>query len=270
MAFSLDGIIIDRIQTVIAERISDAADGSGARAGDLLYALTQVSEGSVEVAAESRDATDKDGNLIRRFWNSKTATLSLTNTMLDLNMVASQSGSEKIVGTSANKIQMPRIIIAKAGDVLELTDLVEGTVVVNELTDAGCIGDKVASGSSASGTGYYLSGTTLTLPSTTDGAKYIVKFEREAADATKIINYADKFPKQIKLTMKVLAVDPCESDVLRALYIVFPAFNPSPESTIDFTTDATFDYSGEAAYGYCAGEKVLYYIAMATEEEEEE
>ena len=58
-------IIIDRIQTVIAERISDASDGSGAKAGDLLYALTQVSEGSVEVAAESRDATDKDGNLIK-------------------------------------------------------------------------------------------------------------------------------------------------------------------------------------------------------------
>lgn len=260
MAFSLDGIIIDRIQTVIAESMST---------GDLLYALTQVSEGSVEVAAESKDATDKDGNLIRRFWNSKTATLTLTNTMLDLNMVANQSGSDKIVGSAAEKIVMPRIIIAKESEELTLTGMVEGTLVVNRLTDAGCISDKMTAGASGAGAdAYYLSGTTLTLPS--KAGKYIVKFDREEADATKIINYADKFPKQIKLTMKVLAVDPCESDVLRAMYVVFPAFNPSPESTIDFTTDATFDYSGEAAYGYCAGEKVLYYIAMATEEEEEE
>ena len=115
MAFSLDGIIIDRIQTVIAESMST---------GDLLYALTQVSEGSVEVAAESKDATDKDGNLIRRFWNSKTATLTLTNTMLDLNMVANQSGSDKIVGSASEKIVMPRIIIAKESEELTLTGMV--------------------------------------------------------------------------------------------------------------------------------------------------
>lgn len=261
MAFSLDGIIIDRIESVIAESMST---------GKLLYALTQVSEGSVDVTAESRDSVDKDGNLIRRFWNSKSASLTLTNTMLDLNMVANQSGSDKIVGSSAAPIVMPRVIFAAASEGnVDITDYVDGTVVVNLLTPAGCIGDEVEAAESESTTKYYISSNKLYLPTGDTTAKYIIKFDREAEDATKIVNYADKFPKQIKLTIKVLAVDPCESDVLRAMYIVFPAFNPSPESTLSIAADATFDYTGEAAYAYCAGEKVLYYIAMASEEEEE-
>lgn len=266
MAFNLEGIVIDRIETAVAENIST---------GDLLYALTQVSEGSVEVSAESRDATDKEGNLIRRFWNAKTCSVTLTNTMLDLNMLASSSGTEKEVGSVGAPIVMPRIIIASNADgTVDLTGLVADTLSVNVLTDAGTIGDKMTAGADSAGaTTYYLSGSTLTLP-TGEGAggtehKYIIKFDRQATSATMVTNYADKFPKQIKLTLKVLAVDPCESDTLRAMYIVFPSFNPSPESTISLTTDSTFDYTGEAGYSYCAGEKVLYQIAMADEEEEE-
>ena len=263
MAFDLNGIIIDRIETVIAENMST---------GDLLYALTQVSEGNIEVSAESRDATDKDGNLIRRFWNSKTCQVTLTNTMLDLNMVANQSGTDKAVASVSTPIVMPRIMIVSNADAatVTLTGLVEGTLQVNKLSDAGTIGAKVSAGASAaSASEYYLSGTTLTLPTSTTDRRYIIKFDRSATAATMVTNYADKFPKQIKLTVKVLAVDPCESDTLRAMYVIFPAFNPSPESTLSLTTDATFDYTGEAGYSYCAGEKVLYQIAMADEEEEE-
>lgn len=263
MAFDLNGIIVDRIETVIAENMST---------GDLLYALTQVSEGNVEVSAESRDATDKDGNLIRRFWNSKTCQVTLTNTMLDLNMVANQSGTDKSVASVSAPIVMPRIMIVSNADAatVTLTGLVEGTLKVNKLTDAGTIGDAVSASTTAAGAdAYYLSGTTLTLPTSTTDRRYILKFDRSATNATMVNNYANKFPKQIKLTLKVLAVDPCESDTLRAMYIVFPAFNPSPESTLSLTTDSTFDYTGEAGYSYCAGEKILYQIAMADEEEHE-
>ena len=271
----LNGILIDRIQTVIAESMST---------GDLLYALTQVSEASIEVSAESRDATDKDGNLIRRFWNAKTCTLTLTNTMLDLNMVASQSGTDKITavqGTSATHFVMPRIIFAdntENNGVVTLNgesdEYIADSIQVNAMTDAGTIGAKIeANASAATENKYYLNASngTIALPTSTTQTKYIVKFNRTVtADATKVINYADKFPKQVTLTLKVLAVDPCESDVLRAMYVVFPAFNPSPESTYALSTDSTFDYTGEASYKYCDGTKVLYYIAMASEEEDEE
>ena len=58
MAFKIDDFIIDRIQMGIAE-------GSD---GELLYTLTQLSEATVETTAESTDAVDNTGVLVKRFW----------------------------------------------------------------------------------------------------------------------------------------------------------------------------------------------------------
>lgn len=40
--------------------------------GNPIGVLTQLSEASLEVTAESTDAVDKDGTLIKRFWRGKT------------------------------------------------------------------------------------------------------------------------------------------------------------------------------------------------------
>ncbi len=62
MSFALGDIIIDRIQFGWAEDFNH----------NPLYVLTQLSEGSLEITAESKDAVDKDGTLIKRFWQGKT------------------------------------------------------------------------------------------------------------------------------------------------------------------------------------------------------
>lgn len=61
MAFALDDIIIDRIQMAIAEK-SD---------GTLLYTLTQLSEATIETTAESKEARDANGSLIKTFYQGK-------------------------------------------------------------------------------------------------------------------------------------------------------------------------------------------------------
>ena len=62
MAFRLDDIIIDRLQYGVAMDFSD----------NLLYVLTQLSEASINISAESTDAVDNLGTLIKRFWRGKT------------------------------------------------------------------------------------------------------------------------------------------------------------------------------------------------------
>ena len=62
--FRLDDIIIDRIQMGVATDFND----------NPLYTLTQLSDASISVSAESVDATDRDGVLIKRFWRAKTGT----------------------------------------------------------------------------------------------------------------------------------------------------------------------------------------------------
>ena len=60
MAFKLDDIIIDRIQYGVAETFD----------GELLYTLTQLADATIDVTAESKDAVDATGTLIKRFSNT--------------------------------------------------------------------------------------------------------------------------------------------------------------------------------------------------------
>ena len=82
MSFALGDVIVDRIQFGWAEKFD----------GTPIYVLTQLSEGSLEITAESKDAVDKDGTLIKRFWQGKTGTFTATNAMINLSMLASNSG----------------------------------------------------------------------------------------------------------------------------------------------------------------------------------
>lgn len=61
MAFSIDGVVIDRIQYGIAEN-SD---------GEALYTLTQLADASINITAESKDAVDAQGTLIKRFYTGR-------------------------------------------------------------------------------------------------------------------------------------------------------------------------------------------------------
>ena len=77
MAFKIDDFIIDRIQMGIAETTS----------GELLYTLTQLSEATIETTAESVDAVDNTGVLVKRFWRGKAASFTATNALCNLSVM---------------------------------------------------------------------------------------------------------------------------------------------------------------------------------------
>ena len=56
MAFKLGDLVVDRIQFAMAMDLND----------NPLYVLTQLSDATIEVTAESKDATDANGNLVKR------------------------------------------------------------------------------------------------------------------------------------------------------------------------------------------------------------
>ena len=207
MAFKLGDLIIDRISMGYAEKFD----------GTPLYVLTQLSEASIEISAESRDAVDKDGTLIKRFWNAKTGEFTATNAMLNLNIMAAQSGNEADIATSDNVIVMPKIITVKSGTTVDLDGFVTGNrITVNALGTNGAMGKAYTQGTSASATEFGLNGTKLTPPTDTAESQYVVKFDRQVTEGVDILNSADKFPATVRLTLKGLCVDPCEADTLRA------------------------------------------------------
>ena len=239
--------------------------------GELLYTLTQLSEATIETTAESVDAVDNTGVLVKRFWRSKAASFTATNALCNLSVMEATSGSTKQVASSSTKIQMPKIMIVnKTVDPITLTGLVEGTVRVSALENNGTMGKAYIQSAAPSATEFGIASTNqLSLPTDSEATRFVVKFERKVEYGVRISNQANKYPQTIKLTLKCLGVEPCSPDVLRAIYVVFPSFQVSSESSITLSSESGIDFSGDAQVSYCSAAKELYYICMADEEEDE-
>ena len=94
MAFSMDGIVFDRIQMGVAEDFD----------GNVLYTLTQLADATIDITAESKDAKDARGTLIKRFYTGKAGTFTANNAILDFNILASSTGSDKQVASNSARI----------------------------------------------------------------------------------------------------------------------------------------------------------------------
>lgn len=277
MSFKLGDIIVDRIQYGWAESISD---------GTPLYILSQLNEGSIEITSESEDKTDKDGNLVIKIYKSKSGTFSATNAFINSAIMAATSGNDAVIAKTDNGIVMPRILTVPAGGEIAIPNYVEGTVVVSQLMPDGslgatnfALGDAVSTTVDAKGNyTYAISGTDknakLTVPKVVDAdgnvtyTQFIVRYDRTVTDGIKISNTVDKFPKSVRLILKVLYYDPCEKDTLKSCYVDIPSFKVSPDTTITFNTEGTMDISGDLEYSYCGCKKTLYDIYFVDDEEE--
>lgn len=260
MAFKLDDIIIDRIQYGVAEDFN----------GNLLYTLTQLADATIDITAESKDAVDSTGTLIKRFYQAKAGEFTANNAMINLNILGSAAGTGKTeAGAGDLAISMPKILTLKAKETVELKD-VEGAIVVNALSPNGSMGKAYTQGATASATefGYVADTGVLTAPDDDTETQFIVKYTRKVESGVAITNKADKFPGTVKLTLKALCVDPCSADTLRACYIVIPSFQVSPEVSLSLTTDTQMEYKGSLQVNYCSADKELYSVYIAEDDVE--
>lgn len=266
MAFKLGDIVIDRIAEAIITDFDDNFKG----------VLTQLADATLETSAESKDAVDKNGTLVKRFWTAKTGTFSATNAMFNASILALQSGTDVLSASTTDPIIMPRSIVVKntggtSGTTVQLPNVVAGTVHVAVLGTNGSVGEEFEIKTAASATEAGLGGTTLALPliSAEDAPQFIVNFKRTVTSGSKIVNSAEKFPSTVRMYLKVLAVDPCEADTLKAAYIYLPSFQPSPETSISLTTDGQLEFTGDLQVDYCSTDKVLFEFYWADDDEEE-
>lgn len=263
MSFKLGDIIIDRIQMGYAETLS----------GTPLYTLSQLADSTIEISADSKDATDKDGTLVKRFWKGKTGTYTANNAMVNVNVIGAAAGSGVEQASVETPSVMPKIMtVAKGTKDLVLEDAVEGSIQVSEYCANGTMGKTYTQAASASATafGYVTDGNKFTAPTDTDVELYVVKYDRKVTSGIVIKNKADKFPKTVKLTLKALCVDPCTQDTLRACYIVLPSFQVSPEISLELTTESQIEYKGDLQVNYCSTDKSLYEFYMAEDDVEED
>jgi hypothetical protein len=267
MAFKLGDVIIDRLQF-----------GYGAKSnGTALYALTQLKEAGINITADSTDITDKDGNLVYRKYSGKKGEVTSQNAFMNLAVVETLSATDAEIATADKGIVMPMIEIVKAGKTLDITNFVDGTVVVNALKN-GAMGDEYALGSAASATEFAIekvdasgdtpASATLTPPTAEGEIEYIVKYKKTVYSGAKIVNSSDNLPTSHELYFKALAIDPCDKENLKAVILYIPSFIPSPEITVALQggDSQTMDFNGAMMADTCSEDKelfVLYFIDEA-------
>ena len=145
MAFKLDDMLIDRIIMATAETFE----------GDVLYTLTQLQNASINITAESNDVTDRDGTVIKRFWRGKTGEFTAENALINLNIIAAESGpvgeAKQLASASAPINNIPGLKVVKASDGTSVTlKNATGTPRVYGLFTNGTLGDEFQTGGSAS------------------------------------------------------------------------------------------------------------------------
>lgn len=275
MAFKLGDVIVDRLQF-----------GYGAKSnGTPLYALTQLTQANIDITADSTDINDKDGNLVYRKYTGKKGEVTATNAFLNLAVVETISATDAEIATADKGIVMPMIQIVKAGETLDVTGFVEGSIHVNALSTKGSMGkDEFKKGSAASATEYAIKHTeasgepdntlasdVLTPPIADGETQYIVKYKKTIKSGAKITNSGKKFPKSHELFFKALVVDKCETDVLKAAIIHIPSFMPSPEFSLALQggDSQTMDYKGSMMLNACSTDGELFSIYYIDEEEDD-
>lgn len=234
-----------------------------------LYVLTQLSEATVEITAESSDVTDKNGNLVKKIYKSKSGTFSATNAFCNMNILEASSGSKAIFATKQNKVQMPKMFkVDAATKTVDIAGYVEGSIKVAQYFTDGSIGKHYELNTAASTTQFAVSkeNHTLTLPTDSEADMYFVKYIREAETGAVISNKADEFPSSVRAIMKATYYNPCKKNELKADYIEFPSFQVSPEVSFPINSDsATMDFNGDLEIDYCGKDKVLYNVYDADE-----
>lgn len=271
MGFKLGDVIVDRLQF-----------GYGAKSnGTPLYALTQLNEATIDITADSTDITDKDGNLVYRKYTGKKGEVNAQNAFMNLAVIEVLSAADAEIASDTNAIIMPMIKTVNAGETLDITGYVEGSVVVNALSLKGSMGkEEFKLGTNASATEFKITHTdaedenpatdVLTPPTADDEVQYIVKYKKKVTSGAKITASSKTFPKAHELFFKALVVDKCEQDAFRAVIIHIPSFMPSPEFSLALQggDSQTMDFKGSMMVNACSTDQELFSIYYVDEEED--
>lgn len=271
MAFRLGNFSIDEIIQATAESF----------AGELLYSLDQLSEASIEIASESTDITDKNGNVVRTIYQNKTGTFNSTNAFLHPQIINATTGS-KIVNASTtapitNAPKFEVLVAGKTGYALDTNIVADSLQVIGlygnganskALTEAEAGESPTFDVDTLEGTYTFDASTKqISLPAAATDAptNYLVKYNRSFTSGIKISNNVKDFPDTVRLTLYCSYVDPCD-DSLKALYVVLPSFQASPETTLQLNRgEQSMDYNGSIQTDYCGSEQVLYIIYIPDE-----
>ena len=271
MAFDLNNFVIDRIVRGVA--LSQKDDS-------VLFSINQIQNASLNCASESTDAVDAMGTPIATFYRAKSAEFSAENALFDMNLIATQLGTEKKV---AGKDGVAKITVPA----MESFTIPEGKVYTMKHTPIAnpkeiyaingdsTFGEKYLMATSndepateATSTAFAIVDGKIYLPTSLEvGTEMFVMYEYETEKAVEVVNSAKNFPVGCKFVMEVLGCDVCDQTNLVYAYVIFNNAKLSPDFDWSIATDGTHPFSMKAQQDYCDKEKRLFSIVIPGDEE---
>lgn len=259
--FDLNNFVIDRIVRGVA--LSQKDDS-------VLFSINQIQNASLNCASESTDAVDAMGTPIATFYRAKSAEFSAENALFDMNLMATQLGTEKKVASAASKILAPAMesfTVVEGGKYdLKHTPKVAPSEIY-ALNNDSTFGVKYIKEDAASATAFSIAGKTISLPTDVAvGTEMFVMYEYETENAVEVVNSAKNFPVGCKFVMEVLGCDVCDQTNLVYAYVIFNNAKLSPDFDWSIATDGTHPFSMKAQQDYCDKEKRLFSIIIPGDE----
>lgn len=261
MAFVFEDMLIDRVLEIVFRNSE----------GKVLGGLNQVSDFSINQTSETKDKTDAQGVLIKRFFTSKSVEISGTSALPSLSLIALINGTKKDVATEEAKLVLPSIEkYAKTASPVELKYDPVGAVSVVGLTASG-VPDPTLNYELAEEAGegkFAVDGKNVTLP--TDATDHVqIVYNYEAAEAVSVTDKSNGFPATCNMLIKVLACEACDKENMRLVYIEVPAYQMSPDMDWTIDTESGLGFSGTAQVDYCGGEQALFTVSASADDIEE-
>lgn len=240
--------------------------------GELTGRYTQVEQPSLQTGATATEVTDAIGTSIATFYTAQTGGFSFTNSLMSLDLAASQYGTEKQIASESAKIKMP---------VSETIPIGAESKVVLKYVPVGTSGAevkfvKVINTNNTFGETYTVSAVagagkftldaatkTITLPAGTSG-KVFVRYDKESATAVKVSKSTNSVPQVKSLLVHAIFHDPCNKN------LVYAGVISCPRAQIDITqTDLALTPDGKHAASYklekeyCNDEATLFDILVS-------
>lgn len=256
--YDVSNFVIDRIVRGVMTSTKD---------GSVMYSINQIENPTLKCAADEKTSVDALGTKIQTYYLAKSAELSAENSMFDMNLFATQQGTEKTVADSAHKIISPAMetIDVNGASVVLKNKPLEPIKAIYELKGDATMGQKYTVAASASADKFAYDEETLTITLPTDveiGSQIFVMYEYETENAVEVISSANQFPKAGKFVMEVLGNDVCDPTTMIYAYVIFPNAKLDPNTELTLSTDSKHPFTLKAQQAYCDKKKTLFKIVI--------
>lgn len=255
MAINVNELILDKVRSLI---FTDLADGS------VIGRLTKLEDPSLQTAAEGEEVTDAQGALITKIFRAKTGRFEATNSLLSIDLLAQQYGTEKEVASETSTIVTPcEETLTVVDGKITLSHTPSNTIKYIYKLENGTLAEKYVVGTAASATEFAINGAEITVPTDVTGKIY-VEYEYEATSAVRVVNNTENFPEAVGVKVFAIFKDMCNENIKYAGSIVAKKGKIDP-SSIDtaFTATGKHSFAIDFMKDYCDEDADLFSVIIA-------